>query len=87
MIEPEHRDHCPGCGIALAPINPDDPDDFGELCAACLAAHPLPARRRRGAGDPARLAGRDPTARTKASDEGIRVKHLTDPQLRLFVEA
>ncbi len=88
MIEAQQREHCPGCGIALAPIDPDDPDDFVELCVVCLAGHPTRAARRRyRAGDSGRLVGRDPTARTKASDERITVKRLADPQLRLFVEA
>ncbi len=86
MIEPEHRDHCHGCGIALAPIDPDDPDDFGELCVDCRAAHPLPARHRRSAGDSGRTLGGDPTASTKAADERIAIKRLADVQLRLFVE-
>jgi hypothetical protein len=83
MIEAQQRDHCPGCGIALAPIDPDDPDDFGELCVDCLAGHPnRAARRRRTAADSGPLVGRDRTARTKGP-----VKRLGDPQLRLFVQA
>ncbi len=86
MIEPQQRDHCPGCGIALAPIDPDDPDDpddFGELCVVCLAGHPTRAARCRCTeGDSGRLVRRDRTARTKGS-----VKRLADPQLRLFVQA
>jgi hypothetical protein len=82
MIEPEQREHCPGCGIALAPIDPDDPDDFGELCVVCLAGHPTRSARRRRTAGSGRLVGRDRTARTKGS-----VKRLADPQLRLFVQA
>ncbi len=86
MIEPQQRDQCRGCGILLAPIDPADPDDFGELCVGCLAAHPLPTRRRRSAGDSGRTLGGDPTASTQASDERIANQRLADPQLRLFVE-
>jgi hypothetical protein len=87
MIESQQRDQCRGCGILLAPIDPADPDDFGELCVFCLAAHPLPARHGRSAGDSGRTLGGDPTASTKPSDERIGIKRLADPQLRLFVQA
>jgi hypothetical protein len=89
MIEAQQRDHCPGCGIALAPIDPDDPNDFGELCAACLAAHPTrAARRRRTAGDqhPRQTLGKG-SDRYYTAVETFRSLPLDDPrpsQLALF---